>query len=214
MGSCTAQIVLKRASSNRALLLYFAGNDVLKPGPVELAAQPRASPCQALGIRWASCLYFLKFPQSPLLTYVSILVNVVIESLALPGAGGFAFMALERDKHIAERALLTMDEAQLLALYRSMSLIRRFEEKTAEMYARGKITGLCHLNLPRAWPLPGQRRLTTGGDGRALWQGDRHFTRTWRFDASVRCQSALHGRIRHRGRRAAACGRARTFHFV
>jgi pyruvate dehydrogenase E1 component alpha subunit len=58
---------------------------------------------------------------------------------------GFAFMALERDKHIAERALLTMDEAQLLDLYRSMILIRRFEEKTAEMYARGKITGFCHL---------------------------------------------------------------------
>ena len=54
---------------------------------------------------------------------------------------GFTFMALERDKHIAERALLTMDETQLLDLYRSMLLIRRFEEKTAEMYARGKITG-------------------------------------------------------------------------
>ena len=54
-------------------------------------------------------------------------------------------MALERDKHIAERALLTMDETQLLDLYRSMFLIRRFEEKTAEMYARGKITGFCHL---------------------------------------------------------------------
>jgi len=54
-------------------------------------------------------------------------------------------MALERDKHIAERALLTMDEAQLLELYRGMVLIRWFEEKTAEMYARGKITGFCHL---------------------------------------------------------------------
>ncbi|HLW71728.1 MAG TPA: pyruvate dehydrogenase (acetyl-transferring) E1 component subunit alpha [Candidatus Binataceae bacterium] len=54
-------------------------------------------------------------------------------------------MALERDKHIAERALLTMDEVQLLDLYRRMVLIRRFEEKTAEMYSRGKITGFCHL---------------------------------------------------------------------
>src|SRR5216683_7207911 len=54
-------------------------------------------------------------------------------------------MALERDKQIAERALLTMDEVQLLDLYRNMVLIRRFEEKTAEMYARGKITGFCHL---------------------------------------------------------------------
>ncbi len=54
-------------------------------------------------------------------------------------------MALERDKHVAERALLTMDATQLLDLYRRMVLIRRFEEKTAEMYSRGKITGFCHL---------------------------------------------------------------------
>jgi pyruvate dehydrogenase E1 component alpha subunit len=54
-------------------------------------------------------------------------------------------MALERDKYVAQRALLTMDEVQLLDLYRRMVLIRRFEEKTAEMYSRGKITGFCHL---------------------------------------------------------------------
>jgi pyruvate dehydrogenase E1 component alpha subunit len=60
-------------------------------------------------------------------------------------AQGGLVMALERDKHIAERALLTMDDVQLLDLYRRMVLIRRFEEKTAEMYSRGKITGFCHL---------------------------------------------------------------------
>jgi len=54
-------------------------------------------------------------------------------------------MALERDKHTAQRALLTLQETQLLELYRRMVLIRHFEEKTAEMYARGKITGFCHL---------------------------------------------------------------------
>lgn len=54
-------------------------------------------------------------------------------------------MALERDKHTAQRALLTLQETQLLELYRRMVLIRQFEEKTAEMYARGKITGFCHL---------------------------------------------------------------------
>src|SRR5579875_1432127 len=54
-------------------------------------------------------------------------------------------MALEREKHIAERALLTMTETQLLDLYRRMVLIRRFEDKVAEMYSRGKITGFCHL---------------------------------------------------------------------
>jgi pyruvate dehydrogenase E1 component subunit alpha len=54
-------------------------------------------------------------------------------------------MALERDKHTAQRALLTLQETELLDFYRRMVLIRRFEDKTAEMYARGKITGFCHL---------------------------------------------------------------------
>ncbi|MGH7907490.1 MAG: pyruvate dehydrogenase (acetyl-transferring) E1 component subunit alpha, partial [Candidatus Binataceae bacterium] len=54
-------------------------------------------------------------------------------------------MALERDKLVAERALLTLGESELLELYRRMTLIRRFEDKVAEMYTRGKITGFCHL---------------------------------------------------------------------
>ncbi len=54
-------------------------------------------------------------------------------------------MALERDKHVAQRALLTLDETQLLDVYRKMVTIRRFEEKAAEMYTKGKITGFCHL---------------------------------------------------------------------
>jgi pyruvate dehydrogenase E1 component alpha subunit len=36
---------------------------------------------------------------------------------------------------------------ELLDFYRQMLLIRRFEEKTAEMYQRAKIGGYCHLNL-------------------------------------------------------------------
>jgi pyruvate dehydrogenase E1 component subunit alpha len=54
-------------------------------------------------------------------------------------------MALERDKLAAQRALLTLTDTQLQDLYRRMALIRRFEEKAAEMYGRGKITGFCHL---------------------------------------------------------------------
>jgi pyruvate dehydrogenase E1 component alpha subunit len=38
-----------------------------------------------------------------------------------------------------------MDRAHLLKLYTQMLLIRRFEERTAEMYALGKIGGFCHL---------------------------------------------------------------------
>src|SRR3954453_12158243 len=36
---------------------------------------------------------------------------------------------------------------QLIEFYRQMVLIRRFEEKTGEMYTRAKIGGYCHLNL-------------------------------------------------------------------
>ena len=39
------------------------------------------------------------------------------------------------------------DKANLLKLYREMLLIRRFEEKTAEMYQAAKIGGFCHLNI-------------------------------------------------------------------
>ena len=39
------------------------------------------------------------------------------------------------------------DKASLLELYREMLLIRRFEEKTAEMYQMAKVGGFCHLNI-------------------------------------------------------------------
>jgi pyruvate dehydrogenase E1 component alpha subunit len=39
------------------------------------------------------------------------------------------------------------DADELRGFYRQMLLIRRFEEKTAEMYQRAKIGGYCHLNL-------------------------------------------------------------------
>src|SRR5579863_9527810 len=54
-------------------------------------------------------------------------------------------MALERDRHEAKRPLLTLGEPELLELYKRMVLIRHFEDKVAEMYSRGKITGFCHL---------------------------------------------------------------------
>ncbi|MDY6971199.1 MAG: pyruvate dehydrogenase (acetyl-transferring) E1 component subunit alpha [Thermodesulfobacteriota bacterium] len=40
-----------------------------------------------------------------------------------------------------------MTESELLKMYHNMVLIREFEERTAEMYARGKITGFCHLYI-------------------------------------------------------------------
>jgi len=40
-----------------------------------------------------------------------------------------------------------MNESELLKIYRDMVLIREFEERTAEMYSRGKVTGFCHLYI-------------------------------------------------------------------
>src|SRR5438046_9268312 len=40
-----------------------------------------------------------------------------------------------------------MDRDDLLSLYRQMLLIRRFEEKSAEMYALAKIGGFLHLYI-------------------------------------------------------------------
>jgi pyruvate dehydrogenase E1 component alpha subunit len=40
-----------------------------------------------------------------------------------------------------------VDRASPLNLYRQMLLIRRFEERSAEMYALGKIGGFCHLYI-------------------------------------------------------------------
>jgi pyruvate dehydrogenase E1 component alpha subunit len=45
------------------------------------------------------------------------------------------------------RAKTTGGADELRGLYRQMLLIRRFEEKTAEMYQRARIGGYCHLNL-------------------------------------------------------------------
>lgn len=47
-----------------------------------------------------------------------------------------------------DRGLLsTYDRDELLRLHYQMLLIRRFEEKTQEMYTRAKIGGYCHLNI-------------------------------------------------------------------
>ncbi|MBI3952947.1 MAG: pyruvate dehydrogenase (acetyl-transferring) E1 component subunit alpha [Chloroflexi bacterium] len=47
---------------------------------------------------------------------------------------------------VRERAQ-TLTKKQLLELYRQMVLIRRFEEKSAEMYGRAKIGGFLHLYI-------------------------------------------------------------------
>jgi len=54
---------------------------------------------------------------------------------------------MKLDQRPTETAKVLSDKSALLALYREMLLIRRFEEKTAEMYQLAKIGGFCHLNI-------------------------------------------------------------------
>jgi pyruvate dehydrogenase E1 component subunit alpha len=53
--------------------------------------------------------------------------------------------AKERQKKRVNSSGLKVD--QLIELYRQMLLIRRFEEKSAEVYVAGKIGGFCHLYI-------------------------------------------------------------------
>jgi pyruvate dehydrogenase E1 component alpha subunit len=48
---------------------------------------------------------------------------------------------------MGKEPVIKLEKPELLKLYRQMLLIRRFEEKTAEMYMAGKIGGFCHLYL-------------------------------------------------------------------
>src|SRR5690242_5433543 len=54
---------------------------------------------------------------------------------------------MKLDQRPTETAKVLSDQSTLLKLYRQMLLIRRFEEKTAEMYQMAKIGGFCHLNI-------------------------------------------------------------------
>src|SRR3546814_5242407 len=47
----------------------------------------------------------------------------------------------------AKPAAKADDPKTLLALYRSMLLIRRFEERAGQMYGMGLIGGFCHLYI-------------------------------------------------------------------
>ena len=55
----------------------------------------------------------------------------------------------ERDeaKERQKSRLAAMDRDTLLNIYHQMVLIRRFEEKSAEVYVAGKIGGFCHLYI-------------------------------------------------------------------
>ena len=54
---------------------------------------------------------------------------------------------LDTAKQNQKGRLAGLDSETLIELYRQMLLIRRFEEKSAEVYSAGKIGGFCHLYI-------------------------------------------------------------------
>ena len=108
-------------------------------------------------------------------------------------------------------------------LLTQMQLIRRFEEKAAEMYALGKIGGFLHLYigqeavavgaistlrpddyahrlLPRAWPLPREGLGSPTGHGRALRPPGRPQQGQGRLHAPLRQERQFPRRARDRRR--------------
>ena len=66
------------------------------------------------------------------------------------------------------KAAATSDQSELLAHYRSMLLIRRFEERAGQLYGMGLIGGFCHLYI-------GQEAIAVGMQA-AKRQGDQVIT--------------------------------------
>ena len=57
-----------------------------------------------------------------------------------------------------------IDRAQLLTAYRTMLLIRRFEEKAGQLYGMGLIGGFCHLYIGQEAVVTGMQMAITEGD--------------------------------------------------
>ena len=62
----------------------------------------------------------------------------------------------------------SFSDDQLLKFYEKMFLIRKFEEKAAQLYGAGKIGGFCHLYI-------GQEEIVAG-TASACNSGDKHMT--------------------------------------
>ncbi len=56
-------------------------------------------------------------------------------------------MTTNTDVAVAQSNAPTLSQEQMLSAYRSMVLIRRFEEKAGQLYGQGAIGGFCHLYI-------------------------------------------------------------------
>src|ERR1700688_3746187 len=57
-----------------------------------------------------------------------------------------------------------IDKDEVLALYRSMLLIRRFEERAGQLYGMGLIGGFCHLYIGQEAIAVGMQQVKKDGD--------------------------------------------------
>ena len=64
----------------------------------------------------------------------------------------------------AKKAPTKTSKADMLAYYRAMLLIRRFEEKAGQLYGMGKIAGFCHLYIGQEAVVTGMQACLKDGD--------------------------------------------------
>ena len=66
--------------------------------------------------------------------------------------------------HGPQRAVRPFTREEDLSAYRSMLLIRRFEEKAGQLYGMGHIGGFCHLYIGQEAVVVGMQMAAKGGD--------------------------------------------------
>jgi pyruvate dehydrogenase E1 component alpha subunit len=71
---------------------------------------------------------------------------------------------IRKAKQVATREKLELSKQKLLTYYRSMLLIRRFEEKAGQLYGMGLIGGFCHLYIGQEAIVVGMQDALSEGD--------------------------------------------------
>ncbi len=72
--------------------------------------------------------------------------------------------AIRKAKKTQVQKQLPLSQEALLAAYRQMLLIRRFEEKAGQLYGQGKIGGFCHLYIGQEAVVVGVQSCMIEGD--------------------------------------------------
>ena len=109
------------------------------------------------------------------------------ESSGLGAKGGPATGVLDRES--PERP--SLDRKTLIDIYHQMVLVRRFEEKAAEIYSAGKIGGFCHLYI-------GQEAVAIGAIS-AVRKDDYAVTSYREHAHAIACKHGARSRARHGG---------------